>query len=141
PRRTQLSLEAESRVHVKLTQFCGLELAEWRATISRTARTLVEHQANQDVSSTLGYSVPMLPLQDAARRVGGNALRPDWSDLITPDAGTIVMGIPPFLGHYTRTSEQAQELRDVWERKDIGHLDYVTGWYRKALDFFGTIPG
>src|SRR5699024_10504479 len=60
---------------------------------------------------------------------------------ITPEARTTVMGNPPFLGHYTRTSEQAQELREVWERKDIGHLDYVTGWYRKALDFFGTIPG
>src|SRR5699024_8659875 len=30
---------------------------------------------------------------------------------------------------------------DVWQRKDIGRLDYVTGWYRKALDFFGEIPG
>src|SRR5690625_6789314 len=50
-------------------------------------------------------------------------------------------GEPPFLGHYTRSSEQAQELRDVWQRKDIGHLDYVTGWYRKALDFFGNALG
>src|SRR5690625_435652 len=141
PRRTQLSLEAESRVHVKLTQFYGLELEEWPATIARTAMFLVEHQANQDVSLTLGYSVPMLPLQDSARIVVGNALRTDWTDLLTPDAGTIVMGNPPFLGHATRTTEQAQELRDVWQRKDIGRLDYVTGWYRKALDFFGEIPG
>src|SRR5690625_4161230 len=102
---------------------------------------LVEHQANQDVSLTLGYSVPMLPLQDSARIVVGNALRTDWTDLFAPDANTVVMGNPPFLGHATRTTEQAQELRDVWQRKDIGRLDYVTGWYRKALDFFGEIPG
>src|SRR5699024_3739404 len=40
-----------------------------------------------------------------------------------------------------RPPEHAQELRDVWQRKDIGRLDYVTGWYRKALDFFGETPG
>src|SRR5699024_11136329 len=90
---------------------------------------------------TLGYSVPMLPLQYSARIIAGNALRTNWTDLLTPGTGTIVMGNPPFLGHYTRSSEQAQELRDVWQRKDIGHLDYVTGWYRKALDFFGNALG
>ncbi|GAA1486873.1 N-6 DNA methylase [Brachybacterium fresconis] len=141
PRRTQLSLDAESRVHVKLTQFYGMEIEEWPATIARTAMFLVEHQANQDVNLTLGYAVPMLPLQDSARIVVGNALRTDWTDVLTPDAGTFIMGNPPFLGHATRTNEQAQELRDVWQRKDIGRLDYVTGWYRKALDFFGEIPG
>ena len=140
-KRTQLSLDAESRVHVKLTQFYGMEIEEWPATIARTAMFLVEHQSNQDVNLTLGYSVPMLPLRDSARIVVGNALRTDWADVLTPDSGTIVMGNPPFLGHYTRTSDQAQELRDVWQRKDIGHLDYVTGWYRKSLDFFGDIPG
>src|SRR5690625_7686512 len=95
PRRTQLSLDAESRVHVKLSQFYGLELEEWPATIARPAMFLVEHQANQDVSLTRGYSVPMLPLQDSARIVVGNALRTDWTDLLTPDAGTIVLGNPP----------------------------------------------
>src|SRR5699024_12026490 len=122
-KRTQLSLDAESRVHVKLTQFHGMEIEEWPATIALTAMFLVEHQSNQDVNLTLGYSVPMLPLRDSARIVVGNALRTDWADVLTPDSGTIVMGNPPFLGHYTRTSDQAQELRDVWQRKDIGHLD------------------
>jgi len=96
PKRSQLSLDAESRVHVKLTQFYGIEIEEWPATIARTAMFLVEHQANQDVSLTLGYSVPMLPLQDSARIIVGNALRTNWTDLLTPGTGTIVMGNPPF---------------------------------------------
>lgn len=141
PARAQLSLDAESRVHVKLSQFHGIEIEEWPATIARTAMFLVEHQANQSVNLTLGYAVPMLPLQDSARITVGNALRTDWSDVLPPSADVIVMGNPPFLGHATRTPEQAQELRDVWQRKDIGRLDYVTGWYRKALDFFGDAAG
>lgn len=141
PARAQLSLDAESRVHVKLSQFHGIEIEEWPATIARTAMFLVEHQANQSVNLTLGYAVPMLPLQDSARISVGNALRTDWSEVLSPSADVVVMGNPPFLGHATRTPEQAQELRDVWQRKDIGRLDYVTGWYRKALDFFGEAAG
>ncbi len=141
PSRTQLSLDAESRVHVKLSQFYGIELEEWPATIARTAMFLVEHQANQAVNLTLGYAVPMLPLEDSARITVGNALRTDWRDIVAPTPNVIVMGNPPFLGHYTRSPEQTQELREVWQRQDIGYLDYVTGWYGKALDYFGTIAG
>lgn len=32
------------------------------------------------------------------------------------------------------------ELRAAWRRDDIGRLDYVTGWYAKALDYFAGIP-
>jgi len=141
PSRTQLSLDAESRVHVKLSQFYGIELEEWPATIARTAMFLVEHQANQAVNLTLGYAVPMLPLADSSRIQVGNALRLDWAQLVAPSPDVYVFGNPPFLGHATRSTEQAQELRDVWERKDIGRLDYVTGWYKKAIDYFGGAAG
>lgn len=62
--RTQLSLMAEKLAHVKLSHFHGIEIEEWPATIAKTAMFLVEHQANQAVDLTLGYAVPMLPLQD-----------------------------------------------------------------------------
>ena len=141
PARAQLSLDAGARVHVKLSQFYGIEIEEWPATIARTAMFLVEHQANQAVNLTLGYAVPMLPLQDSARITVANALRLDWEQLVSASPGVYVFGNPPFLGHATRTTEQAQELRDVWQRKDIGRLDYVTGWYKKAMEFYGDTPG
>lgn len=141
PSRTQLSLDAASRVHVKLSQFHGIELEEWPATIARTAMFLVEHQANQAVNLTLGYSVPMLPLADSSRIQVGNALRLDWQQLLPASERVYLFGNPPFLGHATRSTEQAQELRDVWSRKDIGRLDYVTGWYKKAIDYFGQAAG
>ena len=128
-------------MHVKLTQFYGLELEEWPATIARTAMFLVEHQANQAVNLTLGYSVPMLPLQDSARVTVANALRTDWATLMAPAESVYVFGNPPFIGHKTKTGEQSDELKAVWGKDYDGYLDYVTGWYKKAVDFYGDISG
>ncbi|WP_341856776.1 DNA methyltransferase [Brachybacterium sp. GPGPB12] len=69
-------------------------------------------------------------------------MRTDWAEVFPASPNAVIMGNPPFLGHATRTAEQAQEPRGTCGgRKDIGRLDYVTGWYRKALDFFGDVPG
>ena len=137
PSRAQLSLDAESRVHVRLSQFYGIELEEWPATIARTAMFLVEHQANQAVNLTLGYAVPMLPLQDSARITVANALQVEWAEIIPPTTSLYVMGNPPFLGDHTRGANQLADLRSAWGgNKVLSRLDYVTGWHAKALALF-----
>ena len=139
PSRSQLSLDATSRVHVRLSQFYGLELEEWPATIGRTAMFLVEHQANQAVNLTLGYSVPMLPLQDSARITVANALQADWAQIIPATTSLYVMGNPPFLGDHTRGADQLADLHDAWGgNKVLSRLDYVTGWHAKALTLFSS---
>lgn len=139
PSRTQLSLDAESRVHVRLSQFYGFELEEWPATIARTAMFLVEHQANQDVNLTLGYSVPMLPLQDSARITVTNALQADWAQIIPATTSLTIMGNPPFLGDHTRGANQLADLRSAWGgNKVLSRLDYVTGWHAKTLTLFSN---
>lgn len=139
PSRAQLSLDAESRVHVRLSQFYGFELEEWPATIARTAMFLVEHQANQDVNLTLGYSVPMLPLQDSARITVTNALQADWAQIIPATASLTIMGNPPFLGDHTRGANQLADLRSAWGgNKVLSRLDYVTGWHAKTLTLFSN---
>ena len=126
-------------MHVKLSQFYGLELEEWPATIARTAMFLVEHQANQAVNLTLGYSVPMLPLQDSARITVANALQAEWSEVIPPTTSLYIMGNPPFLGDHTRGADQLADLRNAWGgNKVLSRLDYVTGWHAKALTLFGS---
>ncbi|RCS80207.1 DNA methyltransferase [Brachybacterium alimentarium] len=141
PSRAQLSLDAESRVHVKLSQFYGIEIEEWPATIARTAMFLVEHQANQAVNLTLGYTVPMLPLQDSARITVANALRIDWNDVVPASESVFVMGNPPFLGPHSRTAEQLADMQAAWGAKDLGRLDFVTAWHKKSIDFFGPTNG
>ena len=137
PSRAQLSLDAGDRVHVKLSQFHGIELEEWPATIARTAMFLVEHQANQAVNLTLGYSVPMLPLQDSARITVGNALQTNWRDVVPATSSLYVMGNPPFLGDNTRGADQLADLRNAWGGdRVLSRMDYVTGWHAKTLDLF-----
>jgi hypothetical protein len=141
PSRAQLTLDASAFVSVQLDHFHGIEIEDWPATIARTAMFLIEHQANQAINLTLGVAVPMLPLQSVADIHVGNALTTQWADVVPADENVLVFGNPPFLGHATRSTEQAYELRSVWQRKDIGRLDYVTGWYKKAIDYFGDVDG
>lgn len=121
---------------VKLEHFYGIELEEWPAQIARTALHLVEHQANQAMELALGEAPPTLPLDKTNTIVQANALSKDWSAVIGPSEHLYILGNPPFLGHATRSEHQAAELRAAWGRDDIGRLDYVTGWYAKALDLF-----
>lgn len=124
----------EEHLAVRLSNFHGIELEEWPAQIATTALHLVEHQANQAMELSLGNAPDPLPLVKIHSIHVGNALRTDWTEVVDPCEHLYIMGNPPFLGHATRSPEQAQELRDVWRRDDIGRLDYVTGWYAKSLD-------
>lgn len=137
----QLDLMAEDLVHVRLRQFHGIEIEEWPATIARTAMFLVEHQANQAMNLTLGYSTPMLPLQDSAQITVGNALRLDWRGLVAAGPNTLIMGNPPFIGQYTKAADQTEDMKLVWGDLYDGYLDYVTAWFKKSSDFFRPVTG
>lgn len=126
---------------VDLSSLAGIELEEWPARIAETALQLVHHQANQALELALGMAPEPLPLDKLDHIVVGNSLRLDWTALVKPSPDVRIVGNPPFLGHATRSEEQAQELRDVWARKDIGRLDYVTAWYKKAIDYFRGVQG
>lgn len=127
----------DEQLTVRLSSFHGVELEEWPAQIAATALHLAEHQANQAMELALGAAPDSLPLDRIKSIVVGNALRVDWATVVEPTEHLYIMGNPPFLGHATRSPEQAEELRVVWRRDDIGRLDYVTGWYAKAIELLG----
>ncbi|GGK97265.1 methylase [Salinibacterium xinjiangense] len=130
----------EDNLAVRVSSFHGIELEEWPAQIAATALHLVEHQANQAMELALGDAPDTLPLNKIRSIQVANALLVDWASIVEPSDHLYIMGNPPFLGHATRSTEQAQELRDAWGRDDIGRLDYVTGWYAKSLDLLSR-PG
>ena len=51
-----------------------------------------------------------------------------------------IMGNPPFVGKKEQTKEQKEDLTRLFDKKakGIGNIDYVSGWYMKALN---TIHG
>ena len=50
------------------------------------------------------------------------------------------MGNPPFIGARWAGKPQKADLRKVWGEDTSGNLDYVTGWYKKAADYFQRSP-
>lgn len=139
--RAQLSLDVTGDIKVTLDHFYGIEIEDWPARIAETAMLLVDHLANQRMAQEFGYAPDRLPIAIAPTIWNHNSLEVDWKDLVLPSTFTYVMGNPPFIGHKERTGKQAQELKGAWNRKSVNHIDYVTAWYAKTLDYFSDCSG
>ena len=130
----------ESDLAVQLDHLVGIEIEEWPARIAQTAMVLAQHQANMELESALGKAPSILPLQS---RVGihlGNSLRMDWTEVLSPSSEVFVIGNPPFVGQKEKTASQREDLKFAWGELYDGYLDYVTGWYKKASDYFTEVP-
>jgi hypothetical protein len=83
-------------------------------------------------------SLDFLPLKSYANIVEENALRIDWERVVPKSELDYIMGNPPFVGKKEQSKEQKQELTDLFdknEKKGVGNLDYVSGWYIKTAMF------
>lgn len=130
------------QVSVRVRNFHGIEIEDWPARIAATALHLVEHQANQAMQARLGTAPELLPLDKVGTIHTGNALRMDWPEVVEPSDNVHILGNPPFLGDNTRGADQLEDLKDVWGRDyTVSRMDYVTGWYKKAIDYFGNQNG
>jgi hypothetical protein len=125
---------------VQLHNIFGIELEEWPASIAQTALILTEHKSNLEMSAALGMAPSVLPLETFEGIHIGNALRTDWHSVIRASNHTYVVGNPPFIGHISKNPEQTEDLKHVWGQEYDGYLDYVTGWFRKASDYFEDCP-
>lgn len=140
-REAQSSMTTDVGLKVRKGHFYGIELEEWPATIARTALYFAEHQANQDMAEEFGEPPALLPLDDATNFVVGNALSVDWRAVLQPTEHTYIIGNPPFLGDH-RGKQQTADLKTAWGKTvTVSRMDYVTGWYKKAIDFFGEGKG
>ena len=126
---------------VRLEHFFGIEIEEWPASIASTALYLVDHQANQRMELALGKAPESLPLETLSTIHIANALRTDWRDIVEPGPHVRIVGNPPFIGQYAKSAEQTKDLKLVWGEQYDGYLDYVTGWFKKASDYFDGVDG
>ncbi len=137
----QLSLDAKSDLKVTLDHFYGIEIDEWPARIAETAMFMMDRQCDLKLRERFGQAPERLPIQREAKIVVGNALRTEWDTLLPPTQDVVVAGNPPFLGISGRSAAQTADLQWVWGAGYHGSLDYVTGWYIRALKYFGDYPG
>lgn len=129
-----------AEIMVQLDHFFGIEIEEWPARIAQTALHLAHHQANREMERLLGQAPSILPLSTSAHIMIGNALRTDWTQVCPPSPTVRIVGNPPFIGQYLRSEEQTDDLRFVWGDAYDGYLDYVTGWFIKASQYFHAVP-
>ena len=133
-------------VKVSIYQFHGIEINDFAVTVAATALWISEAQMLAETERIVSHDFEFLPLKDYPNIIEGNALRIDWrslfnkttessenSEIQLPD---YIMGNPPFIGARMATAEQKQDLINVFgaKWKNIGNMDYVCGWYKKAAD-------
>lgn len=124
----------ESLVKVSIDQFHGIEINDFAVSVAKTALWIAEQQALDDTEEIAGQALPHLPLHDSGNIVRANALRYDWNELLPADECSYVMGNPPFIGHQQRTQQIKQDMELVCGKAG-GSLDYVAGWYYRAIDY------
>ncbi len=147
----------EEFIHVKISQFFGIEINDFAVTVAKTALWIAESQMINETEKIMGQTINFLPLTTNAFIVEGNALKMDWATLkpidgnALPDDGLFagitthvdgsahhydyIMGNPPFVGArmMAQGSGQKKEIEEIFGGiKDVQDLDYVTGWYKKA---------
>ncbi|TAF68077.1 MAG: class I SAM-dependent DNA methyltransferase [Cytophagales bacterium] len=129
-------LDVSQILWINVDQFSGIEYEEFPARIAEVAMWLIDHQMNMLVSSEFGQYFIRLPLQKAANIIHADALETDWEKVVAKNELSYILGNPPFIGSRLMNQTQKYGLIKVFENaKNIGELDYVTGWYVKAAKY------
>jgi hypothetical protein len=129
----QLSLPMSG---VRLSQFFGIELADFAAETAKLSLWISEYQLNTQFKLLFGEAPPALPLREGGNIVTGNATRLEWSTIcpIDADAEIYVVGNPPYLGGKKLSDYQAHDMV-VAGVGDRMQLDYVCCWVEKASHY------
>lgn len=132
----QIILDFGDVIKVSIGQFYGIEINDFAVTVAKTALWIAESQMMKETEEIINTNLDFLPLKSYANIVEGNALRTDWKTVVPKDKLDYIMGNPPFVGKKEQTKIQKQEVVDTFGKnvKGVGNLDYVSCWYRKALD-------
>ena len=129
-------LDVSDIIWLDVDMMYGIEYEEFPARIAEVAMWLIDHQMNQLISNEFGQYFARLPLKKSAKIVHGDALEVDWEEVIAKNQLSYIIGNPPFIGSRIMNKIQKESLIRVFENaKNIGELDYVTGWYLKAAKY------
>ena len=132
--------EAFTPIRVSIDRFYGIEINDFAVVVARTAMWIAETGMKRETASIVHHDLDFFPLRSEAHIAEDNALRLDWRTVCpTPD---YIIGNPPFVGARLMNKEQKDDLLSVFGEgwKNVGNLDYVSGWYKKAADMMKNTP-
>ena len=122
-------------IQVSIGQFYGIEINDFAVTVAKTALWIAESQMMKETEEIVRMHLDFLPLTSYANIVEGNALRVDWESVIAKDKLNYIMGNPPFIGARLMDADQKDDVNYIFPGwKNVGNLDYVSCWYKKATD-------
>ncbi len=131
----QIEFDLGEIIKVSIGQFYGIEINDFAVSVAKTALWIAESQMMHETEEIVHMSLDFLPLKSYANIVEGNALRTDWEDVVPKNEVDFIMGNPPFVGARIMSAEQKKDVTDIFSSiKNVGNLDYVSCWYKKAAD-------
>lgn len=124
-------------IKVSIGQFYGIEINDFAVTVAKTALWISESQMMKETEAIVNRQLDFLPLKSYANIVEGNALTIDWNTVVRKDQLNYIMGNPPFVGARLMSTRQKEDVNLIFgsDWKNVGNLDYVACWYKKATDF------
>lgn len=124
---------------ISLSNFYGIEYADFAAETAKLALWIAEYQQNARFVAAFGADIPALPLRDSGKIACENALGLDWSEHCTPniDQEAFLVSNPPYLGSTWMDSQQKSDMKAVFSQftNNFKTLDYVCAWFVKAALF------
>ena len=107
--------------NLNLTQFHGIEKAEFPALVAKTALKMAERKWSGKKTE------PNIICADA--------LEINWNAVVKSEKCTHIVGNPPFIGANTRTWAQSRQVIRIGKS---GILDYAACWFVKAEQYMGN---
>ncbi len=131
-----MGIEEVNPIKVSIQQFYGIEINDFAVTVATTALWIAESQMMAETQNIIQFEDDFLPLKSYTNIREGNALRIDWAEVIAPKELNYIIGNPPFVGARMMSSEQKDDALEIFGKKwkNVGNLDYVACWYKKAAD-------
>ncbi len=129
-------------VKVSIQQFYGIEINDFAVTVATTALWISEAQMLTETEHIIHQDIDFLPLRSYTNIHEGNALRIDWETVVPKDHLNYIIGNPPFVGARLMSESQKQDVIDIFGTnwKNVGNMDYVCCWYKKAAELMQVAP-
>ncbi len=129
-------------IKVSIHQFYGIEINDFAVTVATTALWISEAQMLAETERIIHQDIDFLPLKSYTNIYEGNALRTDWESIVPKDHLNYIIGNPPFVGARLMSESQKQDVIDIFgaKWKNVGNMDYVCCWYKKAAELMKDAP-
>lgn len=141
----QNELDFGNFIYVSIQQFYGIEINDFAVSVASAALWIAESQMMEETSNIIGRNLEFFPLKTYTNIHEGNALRMNWSDVVSKNELTYIIGNPPFIGYSMKNQEQKKDMSTIYsDEKGItypkaGKIDYVAAWFFTASEYiYGT---